>query len=139
MHLKRLHFMAVGYWCLEPNILLNIDDVRGNVTKGSIFHLRVLLLPFIIQIRSLVVEKRLHTHLTVIRVLTLEDQTIVRFAIMKILICDHTVFGFQLLLHTKGALALHIASTGGCGLKVDIFIVSCLLKFLLNTERDELQ
>ena len=131
--------MAVGHWCLEPDILLNIDDVRANVTKSSVFHLRVLLLPFIIQIRSLVVEKRLHTHLAIIRVLTLEDETIALFAIMKILICDHTVFGFQLLLHTKGALTLHIASTRGCGLKVDIFIVSCLLEFLLNTERDELQ
>ena len=131
--------MAVGHWCLEPDILLNIDDVRGNITKSSVFHLRVLLLPFIIQIRSLVVEKRLHTHLAVIRVLTLEDETIALFAIMKILICDHAVFGFQLLYHIKCALTLHIASTRGCGLKVDIFIVSCLLEFLLNTERDELQ
>ena len=131
--------MAVGHWCLEPDILLNIDNVRGNVTKSSVFHLRVLLLPFIIKIRSFMVEKRLHTHVAVIRVLTLEDQTIVWFAFMKILICDHTVFGFQLLLHTKGALALHIASTRCCGLKFDIFIVICLLKFLLNTERDELQ
>ena len=127
MHLKRLHFMAVGYWYLESDILLNIDDIRGNVTKSSVFHLGLLLLPFIIKIRSFMVEKRLHTHVAIIRVLTLEDQTIVWFAFMKILICDHTVFRFQLLIHTKGALALHIASSRGYGLKVDIFIVSCLL------------
>ena len=44
-----------------------------------------------------------------------------------------------MLLCTQGTLMLIMASTRGLRLEVDVFIVSYLLLFLLNTQRDELQ
>ena len=76
VHLKRLHFRAVGSWCLEPHILLNIDDIGRYVSKSSVFHLGVLLSPFFITVRSLVVIEWVHAHhLAVIGVLTLQNAT----------------------------------------------------------------
>ena len=76
VHLKRLHFRAVGSWCLEPHILLNIDDIGRYVSKSSVFHLGVLLRPFFITVGSLVVIEWVHAHhLAVIGVLTLQNAT----------------------------------------------------------------
>ena len=76
VHLKGLHFRAVGSWSLESHILLNIDDIGRDVSKNSFFHLGVLLSPFFITIRSLVVIEWVHAHhLAVVGVLTLQNAT----------------------------------------------------------------
>ena len=76
VHLKRLHFRAVGSWSLESHILLNIDDIRRYVTESPVFHLGVLLSPLFITVRSLVVIEWVHTHhLAIIGVLTLQNAT----------------------------------------------------------------
>ena len=72
-NVKRLHFRAVGHWHLEPDILLNIDDVRGDVAEGSVLHFGVLLGPLVVHIRRLVVEEGLHRgFLAVVGVQTLD-------------------------------------------------------------------
>ena len=78
-------------------------------------------------------------HLAVIGVLTLQNDTTDLFTGEQTPVCNHISLGFQMLLHSQGTLTLQMASTRGRGLEVDIFIVSYLLLFLLNTQRDELQ
>ena len=126
--MKRLHFRAVGYWWLKPHTLLNIDDVGGDITEGSVLHFGVLLGPLFVHIRSLVVEEGLHRgFLTVVGVQALDlalsggrlpaDQ--------HAPICGHSCLECQVLLGCKGACALEMALARGNRLEIDVFIVRC--------------